>query len=153
MTVTHTITLPDIGDYKDVPVIDLLVKPGDAIDVDTPLLIIESDKATIEVPSPMSGKVVELIVAVGAKVSHGTPLIVVEAESAAFAGSLKAPPTPPTAAQLTRTPAPPSVTPSPAFPRRGNLWAAMRHLRRASMRASLASISHLSSRPGPRTAF
>ena len=76
----HTITLPDIGDYKDVPVIELLVKVGDTIKVDDLILSIESDKATIEVPSPLEGVVTEFLVEIGAKISEGTPLIMLEVD-------------------------------------------------------------------------
>src|SRR3546814_14842554 len=64
-------TIPDIGDYHDVPVIELLVKDGDSIDKDAPLLVLESDKATLEVPAPASGVVHGLRLKVGDKVSQG----------------------------------------------------------------------------------
>ncbi|KNY21769.1 2-oxo acid dehydrogenase subunit E2 [Methylobacterium sp. ARG-1] len=78
MSAALQIALPDIGDYRDVPVIELLVKPGDRLAVDDLILSIESDKATMEVPSPVAGTVRELLVAVGSKVSEGTPILVVE---------------------------------------------------------------------------
>ncbi|MBL7406127.1 branched-chain alpha-keto acid dehydrogenase subunit E2, partial [Escherichia coli] len=65
MSAALQIALPDIGDYRDVPVIELLVKPGDRLAVDDLILSIESDKATMEVPSPVAGIVRELLVAVG----------------------------------------------------------------------------------------
>jgi len=79
MSAALQIALPDIGDYRDVPVIELLVKPGDRLAVDDLILSIESDKATMEVPSPVAGVVRELLVAVGSKVSEGTPILMVEA--------------------------------------------------------------------------
>lgn len=69
------VTVPDIGDFKDVPVIEVSVKPGDQIDAEQPLLVLESDKATMEVPAPSSGKVEEVLVKVGDKVSQGTPIV------------------------------------------------------------------------------
>jgi len=78
MSAALQIALPDIGDYWDVPVIELLVKPGDRLAVDDLILSIESDKATMEVPSPVAGTVRELLVSVGSKVSEGTPILMVE---------------------------------------------------------------------------
>ncbi len=78
MSAALQIALPDIGDYRDVPVIELLVKPGDRLAVDDLILSIESDKATMEVPSPVAGTVRELLVAVGSKVSEGTPILMVD---------------------------------------------------------------------------
>jgi len=72
------VTVPDIGDFKDIPVIELLVKPGDTVKKDDSLLVLQSDKATLEVPSPMAGVVAELKVKIGDKVSAGTPLILLE---------------------------------------------------------------------------
>ena len=82
------VVVPDIGDFKDVPVIAVLVKPGDQVDVETPLITLESDKATIDVPSPVKGVVKELRVKVGDKVSQGTAVLALEVagEKAAPAG-------------------------------------------------------------------
>src|SRR3954462_1529346 len=68
-------TVPDIGDFKDVPIIEILVKEGDAINAEDPLLTLESDKATMEVPAPASGTVEEILVKIGDKVSEGTPIL------------------------------------------------------------------------------
>ena len=76
------VAVPDIGDYHDVPVIELLVQNGDAIDKDAPLLVIESDKATLEVPAPASGIVRNLKLKVGDKVSQGTPICELETTAA-----------------------------------------------------------------------
>jgi pyruvate dehydrogenase E2 component (dihydrolipoamide acetyltransferase) len=83
---TKQVLIPDIGDFHDVPVIEVLVKPGDSIKAEDPLIVLESDKATIEVPSPFAGVVVEVSVKVGDKVSEGTLVLVLqtsEADSAA----------------------------------------------------------------------
>lgn len=77
----QTINLPEIGDYKDVPVVEILVKPGDVVKLDDPIIVLESDKATIEVPSPLAGTVVELLVGMGQKVSAGAPIAVFETET------------------------------------------------------------------------
>ncbi|RZN09504.1 branched-chain alpha-keto acid dehydrogenase subunit E2 [Bradyrhizobium genosp. SA-3] len=76
------IVLPDIGDYKDVPIVEINVAVGDDVVIDTPLLSIESDKATMEVPSPAAGKVKQLMIEVGSLVSQGSILMILEAGSA-----------------------------------------------------------------------
>ena len=70
-----TITVPDIGEFSDVPVIELLVAPGDRVDVETPLVTLESDKATMDVPSPEAGVVESILVNVGDTVSKGAALV------------------------------------------------------------------------------
>jgi dihydrolipoamide dehydrogenase len=76
------IRIPDIGDFKDVPIIEIFVKPGDSVKVDDPLVALESDKATMEVPSPQAGTVKEISVETGDKVSEGTLILVLEGMSA-----------------------------------------------------------------------
>ena len=76
------IKVPDIGDFSDVPVIGILVAPGDSVDKEDPLVELESDKATMEVPSPVAGKVVELKVVEGDKVSEGSLILTMEVEGA-----------------------------------------------------------------------
>ncbi len=73
------VTVPDIGDFSDVPIIEVHVSPGDVIAVDDPLLTLESDKATMDVPSSHAGLVTEVLVSVGDSVSQGTPVIVLDA--------------------------------------------------------------------------
>jgi pyruvate dehydrogenase E2 component (dihydrolipoamide acetyltransferase) len=77
------ILLPDIGDFSDVEIIEILVAPGDRIAPEQSLLTLESDKASIEIPSPISGEVRELLVSVGERVSQGHPLMRVAAGAAA----------------------------------------------------------------------
>ncbi len=79
MSTIKDVTVPDIGDFKNIPVIEILVKPGDSVAADTPLLTLESEKATLEVPAPFAGTVVELLVAVGGTVSEGTRIARIEA--------------------------------------------------------------------------
>src|SRR6266446_5121600 len=74
------VLVPDIGDFKDVPVIEILVKPGDEVAPESPLVTLESDKATMDVPSPSGGVVRELLVKVGDKVSQGSPVARLEVE-------------------------------------------------------------------------
>ena len=79
MAGTRDVTVPDIGDFTDVPVIEVLVGEGDEVVIDQPLVTLESDKATMDVPAPFAGKVAELKVSVGDEVSEGSVLMVVEA--------------------------------------------------------------------------
>ena len=83
--------VPDIGGYDDVPVIEVLVAVGDTVAVDQGLLTLESDKATMEVPSSVAGVVRELKVKVGDKVSEGTVVAVLESAGAAPAATPTAP--------------------------------------------------------------
>jgi pyruvate dehydrogenase E2 component (dihydrolipoamide acetyltransferase) len=76
------ISVPDIGDFKDVPVIEILARPGEAVRVDDALVVLESDKATIDVPSPFAGVVKEVRVRLGDRVSQGSALILLEAGAA-----------------------------------------------------------------------
>ncbi|GAA4821820.1 dihydrolipoyllysine-residue acetyltransferase [Actinomycetospora corticicola] len=73
------VTVPNIGDFSDVPIIEVHVSPGDTIAVDDPLLTLESDKATMDVPSSQAGTVVEVLVSVGDAVSEGTPVVMLDA--------------------------------------------------------------------------
>ena len=74
---TTEVKVPDIGDFKNVPVISILVKVGDTVAKEDPLLELESDKATMEVPSPEAGKVVEIKVAEGTTVEINTVVAVI----------------------------------------------------------------------------
>jgi pyruvate dehydrogenase E2 component (dihydrolipoamide acetyltransferase) len=76
------IKVPDIGDFSDVEVIEVMVKPGDAVGVDDSLITIESDKAAMEVPATEAGVVKEIRVKVGDKVSEGSPIVVIETAAA-----------------------------------------------------------------------
>jgi pyruvate dehydrogenase E2 component (dihydrolipoamide acetyltransferase) len=91
MAEVREVAVPDIGDFADVPVIEVLVSPGDDVGADSPLVTLESDKATMDVPSPYAGKVVELKVAVGDKVSEGTPIATIEPTEGGAVSSQEAP--------------------------------------------------------------
>jgi pyruvate dehydrogenase E2 component (dihydrolipoamide acetyltransferase) len=81
------VKVPDIGDFKDVPVIEIVAKPGDVLKKDDSLITLESDKATMEVPSPAAGTLKELRVKVGDKVSQGTLIAIVDGADAAAASA------------------------------------------------------------------
>ncbi|MCD4544446.1 hypothetical protein LRP79_09785, partial [Burkholderia pseudomallei] len=84
------VKVPDIGDYKDVPVIEVLVKPGDAVEPEQSLVTLESDKATMDVPSPAAGVVKDIKVKVGDAVSEGSLIVVLEASGGAAASAPQA---------------------------------------------------------------
>jgi len=102
------VQVPDIGDYKNVPVIDLLVKPGDTIAKDDSLIVLESDKATMEIPAPAAGTVQDMKLKVGDKVSQGVVILTLAVDTSAPASTPA-----PAAASTVAAPAKPS-TPSPA---------------------------------------
>ncbi|MDJ0870064.1 MAG: biotin/lipoyl-binding protein, partial [Myxococcota bacterium] len=74
------ILLPDIGDFEGVDVIELLVAPGERVAVEQSLLVLESDKATMEIPSPYAGTITQLLVGVGDQVSEGTALAIIDVD-------------------------------------------------------------------------
>lgn len=100
------IKVPDIGDFKDVPVIDILVKEGDAVNAEDPVIALESDKATMEVPAPHGGTVEKILVKVGDKVSEGTPILTMKEGE----GGMKQP----TSVLGQQEPAPVAAPPKPA---------------------------------------
>src|SRR3954463_11112859 len=111
MSKTIEVKVPDIGDYKNIPVIEVLVKPGDSIGKEDTLVTLESDKATMDVPSPSSGVVKDLKIKVGDKVSEGALLLTLDAdgESAAAAPEAKAPSKAAEAPQQAKAPAAPAA--------------------------------------------
>ena len=112
MANTIEVKVPDIGDYTDVPVIEILVAVGDTVKKDQGLVTLESDKATLEVPSSAAGVVKELKVKLGDTLSEGSVVAILEAEGAADAPAGAAKP----AAAAAEAPKPAPVTPSPAAP-------------------------------------
>ena len=82
MAVTE-VSVPDLGDFADVPVIEIHVAPGDVVNNEDPLVTLESDKAAMDVPSPAAGTVRELRVKVGDLVSRGSPILILDTEGAA----------------------------------------------------------------------
>ena len=99
--------MPDIGDFKNIPVIEVFVKPGDSVKAEDSLMTLESDKATMDVPSPSAGVVKEIIVKTGDKVSKGTRVLVLEALASTAAPAANP------AAKPVAEPAPPAPVPAP----------------------------------------
>ena len=85
----QNISVPDIGDFKDVEVIEVLVKPGDQINKNDPIVTIESDKSSVEIPSPAAGEIKDLKVKIGDKVSEGSILATIENGQAALTSKEK----------------------------------------------------------------
>lgn len=108
------IKVPDLGSFKDVPVIDVLVQPGDVVEVDTPLLTLETDKATMDVPSPIAGTIEAITVTRGATVSTGSVIARIAASASSTAQAtavpvpvpVPAPPPAPAVAPVVAAPAP-----------------------------------------------
>jgi dihydrolipoamide dehydrogenase len=111
MSETVTIKVPDIGDFADVEVIEVLVAPGDTVTEEQSLITLESDKASMEVPAPRAGKVVALQVAVGDRVAEGSPILELDPAAAAETS------TPAPAATSEAPAATPSAAPEGATPR------------------------------------
>ena len=106
MAETKRVLIPDIGDFKDVPVIEVLVKAGDKVKAEDSLIVLESDKATIEVPSPFSGVVKDVSVKVDDKVSEGTPVLEMEVSATDSAASAEP-------SVTVQVPSPPEAQPQP----------------------------------------
>jgi len=106
------IKVPDIGDFKNIPVIEVLVKPGERINKEDALITLESDKATMEVPSPQSGVIREIKVKVGDKLSEGSVVLLLEGTSAEAPAAKAEAPKPAPAATVPKAPATPAVTSS-----------------------------------------
>jgi pyruvate dehydrogenase E2 component (dihydrolipoamide acetyltransferase) len=106
------VRVPDIGDFKDIPVIELLVKPGDTVKKEDSLVTLESDKATMEVPSPAAGIVKELKVKIGDLVGEGSLVLILEASGAAPSAAAR----PAAEKPAAPAPAPKPQAPQPAAP-------------------------------------
>jgi pyruvate dehydrogenase E2 component (dihydrolipoamide acetyltransferase) len=103
----QTIVVPDLGDFANVEVIDVLVKPGDEVAAEQGLITLETEKASMDVPAPLAGTVLELKVAVGARVSAGDPVVVLRPSG----GAAAAQPTPAVAGATAPVPSPPFAAP------------------------------------------
>lgn len=117
MATVHEAKVPDIGDYSDVPVIEVLVKPGDRVDRDQGLVTLESAKATMEVPAPIAGTVREVKVGVGDTVSEGSVIALIDAESSAVAPAPAVPVAPPEAKAPATAPTATAAPPAPVAPK------------------------------------
>ncbi|MDE2297890.1 MAG: dihydrolipoamide acetyltransferase, partial [Burkholderiales bacterium] len=114
------VKVPDIGDFAEVEVIELLVKPGDTVKAEQSLITVESDKASMEIPSSHAGVVKELKVKIGDKVAEGSLLLVLESEASASAPAASAQPAPAPAASASAS-ASPAPVPAGAGRREGGL--------------------------------
>ncbi len=108
MSEIREIQVPDIGDFKDLPVIEVLVKAGDVVAFDDALLTLESDKASMDVPSPVAGTVVSVALKVGDRVSKGSPMLTLQMA----ADAAPAPVAAPAPAPVSAAPAPVAVAPA-----------------------------------------
>jgi pyruvate dehydrogenase E2 component (dihydrolipoamide acetyltransferase) len=115
---TIEVKVPDIGDFKDVPIIEILVKAGDSVKAEDSLVTLESDKATMDVPAPSAGVVKELRAKVGDKVSEGSVLLTLEGGGAATAPAKAAPASAPAPAPG-KAAAAPAPAPAPPAAQRG----------------------------------
>src|SRR5918998_1398622 len=111
--VATEVKIPDIGDYKDVPIIEVHVKEGDPVNADDPLVSLESDKATMEVPAPSAGLVEKLLIKIGDRVSEGTPILLLKGGD----GAMQQPPSlveqqEPEPAELPKEPAAAAAAPA-----------------------------------------
>ncbi len=103
------VAVPDLGNFDEVNIVEVLVKVGDAVEVDTPLITLETEKATMDVPSSAAGKITAVLVQAGGKVRKGTVVVHVAAAAGAAASAAPAVKSAPAAAA---TPAPVAVAPS-----------------------------------------
>ena len=111
---TREILVPDLGGFKDVAIIDVLVKPGERVEAATALLTLESDKATMDVPAGAAGVIERLLVQAGGVVSEGTPIALLRVEGETVAGAGAAAPAPVAAAAAPpAAPRPPTAAPKP----------------------------------------
>ncbi|MFO1356143.1 MAG: 2-oxo acid dehydrogenase subunit E2 [Gammaproteobacteria bacterium] len=115
MTRREEIRVPDIGDFHDVEVVEVLAAAGDTVGAEAPLIALETDKASMEVPAPMAGRIVEMKVARGARVSRGSVIAILEVDEAAAAPAAAAGPGAPAPAAPAAAP-PPQPAPRPAAP-------------------------------------
>jgi pyruvate dehydrogenase E2 component (dihydrolipoamide acetyltransferase) len=109
------VKVPDIGDYKDVPIIEILVKPGDVVQADASLVTLESDKATMDVPAPKAGTVREILAKIGDKVAMGSLILRLE-ETGGDAAPTPKPAAAPPAEATAPAPATSATAPAPSAP-------------------------------------
>jgi pyruvate dehydrogenase E2 component (dihydrolipoamide acetyltransferase) len=106
-TAATEVKVPDIGDFKDVPIIDIHVKVGDPVNAEDPLITLESDKASMDVPAPSAGTIRQVLVKVGDRVSEGTPIVL-------LAGNEEGAMQQPTSLLSQQEPVPAAAAPTPA---------------------------------------
>ena len=108
---TIEVKVPDIGDFSEIPIIEIFVKPGDSVKAEDSLITLESDKATMDVPSPAAGTIREVRVKIGDKVSEGSPIVVVDTSGD---GAPESAAKPEPAAASVATSAPPATAAAPS---------------------------------------
>lgn len=116
MTERISILVPDLGDFKSVDVVDVLVRAGDDIQIDAPLLTVETEKATMDVPATVAGRIVEVFVKKGDAVSKGSPVVLVEVVREAAPASATRAPSAPRAPVAPVPPVPPVAPPTAPAP-------------------------------------
>lgn len=131
------IKVPDIGDFTDVPVIEVLVAPGTQVRAEDPLITLETDKATMEVPSPVDGTIVSITVAIGDKVSQGSVIAVAEVAGAEAAPVAEAAPAP--AEEPAPAPVVAAAEPAPVVPDEPTTVSATGNLRATPLVRRLAT--------------
>ena len=89
MATATEVRVPDIGAFEDVPIIELHVQVGDQVNEEDPLVTLESDKATMDIPAPLAGQVVEILIKIGDEVSTGSVILTIDAGD----GAVTPPPT------------------------------------------------------------
>jgi len=118
------VKVPDIGDFRDIPIVEVLVKPGDRVKPEDPLITLESDKATLEIPAPQAGTVKAINVKVGDKVSQGTLVLTLDvADAAAVAASAADVPAAPAKSAPAAAPVTPLASPPAPPTARGDIHA------------------------------
>ena len=115
MAEKQTIRLPDVGDFKDIEIIEVLVGPGDEVEAEQSIIVLESDKATMEIPSPVAGTIEAIAVSVGDRVNEGDEIATVSAAGAAAAQPAES--TAPKPEPEPSSEASPSTVPEPAPPK------------------------------------
>jgi pyruvate dehydrogenase E2 component (dihydrolipoamide acetyltransferase) len=105
------VIVPDIGDFKDVPIVEIHIKEGSPVNAEDPLITLESDKATMDVPAPRGGTVDKVLVKVGDRVSEGSPVLTLKSGDE---GAMTQPPSLMSQQEPAQAPAP--LTPPPAVP-------------------------------------
>ena len=113
MNPTVEVKVPDIGDFKNILVIEVLVKPGDTVSAEDSLVTLESDKATMDIPAPSAGVVKTISLKPGDRVSMGTLILTLEAPGAAAPAAQPASPAPAAAKPATPAPAAPGSAAAP----------------------------------------
>jgi pyruvate dehydrogenase E2 component (dihydrolipoamide acetyltransferase) len=111
-----TVTVPDLGDFKSVDVVDVLVKPGDQVELETPLATLETEKATMDVPSTAAGRVVEVLLKRGDRVAAGSAVVLLEVSADSAVPAVAPAPAPAVAPAVTPAKAVPAPSPKPPAP-------------------------------------